>query len=725
MKLSELQVGSQAVITTINDSEDKAFRYYLLDLGLIPGVPVSVVKKAPLGDPIEIQIHGYSLSLRLSEAALLEVSQDALENEPKNDPSESSENADFGYNLSLHDHNAHPGLGEDGILFHNSHEKPHFPEGTKLHIAIIGQPNAGTTTLFNRLTGANNHVSNSVGATTEICTLDSKVYENLEVSDLPGIYTLSAIPGYDSQSRRFLFDTPLHAIINIVDITNIERSLYLTMQLVQLGIPMVLALNMSDEFSTAGGRVRINCLESMLGIPVVATSASHGEGIEELMEHALHVARYAEKPIPNGFHDIWEDVKDFDSYKAIAEKRYAYVKEICEHSVVRRKDTLQKRISDRIDSILLGKYTAIPIFIALMATIIWLTIDVIGAWMQGYLEQGVEMATEATVGWLTAMQVNPTVISLVENAIFKGVCSVCSFLPIVVTMFFFISILEDSGYMSRIAFISDKLLRRLGLSGRSIVPMLIGFGCSVPAVMATRTLPSSRDRKFTIMMIPYMSCSAKTAIYAFFVTALFPGRGGLVFACLYLLGITVGIIVALVRKLFNRDFQPTPFVMELPIYRLPRLKNVAHLLWDKIKDFVETVFSVVFVASVIIWVLETFNFTFQIVETPTDSMLAQIAGFISPVFAPLGLDNWRIVTSLITGIMAKEAVVSTMGMLSVVAMLEFNQALAMLVFCLLYTPCIATLATIKRELGLKWALFIAFFTLAVAWIVAAIVYFIF
>ncbi len=775
MTVRELKIGEAGTVREIRGSG--SLRNHFLNMGLTPGVEVMVRKRAPLGDPVEILVRGYALSLRLAEAAQIFV--DPL-SAPSAGKERSAEDVDFGYNLSLHEHNAHPGLGEPGKYHSKDHGDP-LPKGTVLTFALAGQQNSGKTTLFNALTGSNQHVGNFPGVTVDRKDGVIRGYPETLVTDLPGIYSLSTYTPEETVARDFLIQEKPKAIINVVDANNIERNLYLTMQLMELEIPLVLALNMMDEVRGNGGNIRVNEMERLLGVPVVPIAAAKNEGIDELIEHALHIATYQEKPARQDFcdeedhggavhrciHSIMhlieghtretgiprrlaasrliegdaemaemlgldtneretvehlikemEDQRGLDRNAAMADMRYDFIGRLCARTVSKPVESRERTRSERIDKVLTGRWTAIPAFFAVLALIFWLTFDVVGLWLQNLLDSG--------IGWLGGQvdtlfaqwDISPAVRSLVVDAIFGGVGTVLSFLPIIVVLFFFLSLLEDSGYMARIAFVSDKLLRHIGLSGRSIVPMLIGFGCSVPGIMATRTLPSARDRRITILLTPYMSCSAKIAIYGFFTAAFFPGHAGLVMTGLYVLGILVGILVALCIKWMHPHREAAPFVMELPNYRLPIARNVAHLLWDKTKDFIQRAFTVIFVATIVIWFLQSFDFNFRLVEDSHDSILAWLATLIAPVFRPMGLGDWRIVTALISGFLAKESVVATMEILGVGAALTAVTAVPMLIFCLLYTPCVAAIAAVRRELGGGWAAFVVVFQCAVAWVCA-------
>ena len=774
MTLRELPVGGSAVILEVGGTG--SLRQHFLDMGLIPGARVKLVKYAPLGDPMELLVGGYALTLRLADAAKIRI-------EPAEElPQEGNYIADDPSVRSV-DPAAHPGFGEAGRYHDKSHENP-LPDGTLLTFALAGNQNCGKTTLFNQLTGANQHVGNFPGVTVDRKDGVIRGHADTRVTDLPGIYSLSPYTSEEIVSRDFILKEKPRGIINIVDAGNIERNLYLTMQLMELNVPMVLALNMMDEVRGNGGSIRINEMEEILGLPVVPISAAKNEGIDELISHAVHVARYQERPVRQDFcdkddhggavhrclHGIMHLIEDhaeragipvrfaasrlvegdkaveqalglqqnekemvehiivqmeqergLDRNAAMADMRFAFIRRLCAQTVVKPRESKEYLRSRRIDRILTGRWTAIPIFVVVMSLVIWLSIDVLGAPLQDLLDRGIQALAGAVDAGLQRWEVSDALRSLVVDGIFGGVGTVVSFVPIIIILFFFLSMLEDSGYMARVAFVTDKLLRRLGLSGRSIVPLLIGFGCSVPAVMATRTLPSSRDRKMTILLTPYMSCSAKIPIYAFFTSAFFPGHGGLVLVILYLSAILVGIVVALVSRLVPGQSAPSPFVMELPNYRLPGAKNVGHLLWDKTKDFLQRAFTVIFIASIVIWVLQSFDWRFRLVD-PENSMLAAVAGVIAPLFAPLGLGDWRIVTALVTGFLAKESVVATLEVLNVTATLTALTAIPMLAFCLLYTPCVAAIAAVKRELGGKWALVVVVFQCLVAWVVAWLAY---
>ena len=771
MTLRDLKIGESAVIRTVGG--EGALRQHFLDMGVIPGAEVTVVKFAPMGDPMELQIHCYELTLRLADAEQIEV-------EPIDTRSRRHESAK-GVNNTVH-----PGLGEDGKYHVKADENP-LPDSQILTYALVGNQNCGKTTLFNQLTGSNQHVGNFPGVTVDRKDGPIKGYKNTLVTDLPGIYSMSPYSNEEIVSRNFVLDDKPEAIINIVDATNIERNLYLTMQLLEMNIPLVVALNMLDEVTGNGGTIDVNGMESMLGVPVVPISAAKNEGVDELIKHAIHIAKYQERPGRQDFcdendfggavhrciHSIAHLIEDhavtagipvrfaaskliegdslileklnldkneietlehvviqmekergLDRSAAIADMRFSFIEKVCEKTVVKPKESKERLRSEKIDRILTGKYTAIPCFIAIMAAVFILTFNVIGAGLQKLLEMGIDALTVAVDKGLSAAGVNSALHSLVIDGIFAGVGSVLSFLPIIVTLFFFLSLMEDSGYIARVAFFMDKLLRKIGLSGRSIVPLLIGFGCTVPAVMSTRTLPSERDRKMTILLTPFMSCTAKLPIYAFFVSAFFPGKGGIVMTALYFLGIAVGILVAFIFKKTLFKGEAVPFVMELPNYRLPGIKNVAQLLWEKAKDFLQRAFTIILIATMVVWFLQSFNWHFNMVSDSSESILAAVAGFIAPVFAPLGLGDWRVVTSLISGFMAKESVVSTLEILfgsSVSTAFTTLSAVSLLVFSLLYTPCVAAISSIRRELGHKWAVLVVVWQCAIAWIAAFLV----
>lgn len=771
MKLSELQIGKSGVIKEVGGSG--ALRQHFLDMGMIPGAEVTVVKLAPMGDPMELQVHGYELTLRLAEAAQIEI--DSIEK--RSNPHARVENEKK---------SEHPGLGEDG-RYHSKKDENPLPEGTKLTYALVGNQNCGKTTLFNQLTGSNQHVGNFPGVTVDRKDGSIKGYPNTNITDLPGIYSMSPYSSEEIVSRNFVLNEHPKAIINIVDATNIERNLYLTMQLLEMDIPMVVALNMMDEVTGNHGSIDVNTIEGMLGVPVIPISAAKNEGVDELVKHALHIAKYQERPLRQDFcdkqdhggavhrcihavehliedhaesadipvrfaatkaiegdHLIIEKLKldqnetetllhivkqmeterGLDRSAAIADMRFDFIEKLCEQTVVKPKESKERIRSEKIDRILTGKYTGIPCFIAIMALVFYLTFNVIGAALQKLLELGIDKLAQVTDAAMAAARVNGVLRSLVIDGIFTGVGSVLSFLPIIVTLFFFLSLMEDSGYIARVAFMMDKLLRKIGLSGRSIVPMLIGFGCTVPAVMATRTLTSERDRKMTILLTPFMSCTAKLPIYAFFVSVFFPKQGGLIMTGLYLFGILVGILVAFLYKGTLFKGEPVPFVMELPNYRLPSPKNVGQLLWEKAKDFLQKAFSVILIATIVVWLLQSFDIHFNMVEDSGESILAGISGLLVPLFKPLGLGDWRICTSLISGFMAKESVVSTLEVLfgaGIGTVLSPVAAAALLMFSLLYTPCVAAIAAIKRELGMKWAVGVVIWQCAIAWVAALIV----
>ena len=772
MTLNELKIGEKGIVKTVGG--DGSLRQHFLDMGMIPGAFVTVVKYAPMGDPIELLIHGYKLTLRVSEAEKIEiepVSSDAEEEEYEKQSRSTP----------------HPGLGEGG-KFHPKGSGDPLPDGTVLTFALVGNQNCGKTTLFNQLTGSNQHVGNFPGVTVDRKDGQIKGYPETSVTDLPGIYSMSPYSSEELVSRNFVLGDKPKGIINIVDATNIERNLYLTMQLLEMNVPMVIALNMMDEVTADGGSVDVNEMESMLGVPVVPISAAKNEGVRELIDHAVHVAKYREKPLRQDFcdendnggavhrclHAISHLIEDhaeavglpvrfaasklvegdaqiekqleldsnekdmiehivlqmekergLDRSAAIADMRYAFIKKVSAKSVKKPRESRERARSEKIDKIFTGKYTAIPSFIVIMGLVFWLTFSVIGAGLQNLLETGIDKVTALTDAALTAANVNATLHGLIIDGIFEGVGSVLSFLPIIVTLFFFLSLLEDSGYMARIAFVMDKLLRRIGLSGRSIVPMLIGFGCTVPAVMSTRTLPSERDRKMTILLTPFMSCTAKLPIYAFFVDAFFSKYKALIMIGIYLLGIIIGILIALLFKGTLFKGEAAPFIMELPNYRMPGAKNVAMLLWEKAKDFLQRAFSIILIASIVVWMLQSFDFHFNSVADSKDSALAVIAGLLVPVLRPIGLGDWRIGTSLITGFMAKESVVSTLevlfGAAELSAALSPLSAASLLVFSLLYTPCVAAIASIKRELGGKYAFGVVIWQCVIAWAAAFIV----
>lgn len=773
MTLDELKIGQSAIITKVGG--DGALRQHFLDMGVIPGSELTLVKFAPMGDPMQLLIHGYELTLRKDDAAKIDIDicptcKDGESHQPAEQLSARTE---------------HPGLGEEGRYHTESEENP-APITGKITFALVGNQNCGKTTLFNALTGSNQHVGNFPGVTVDRKSGVIKGHPDTEVVDLPGIYSLSPYTSEEIVSRQFIFNSKPQGIINIVDATNIERNLYLTMQLMELGIPMVLALNMMDEVRNNGGTIDINELETSLGIPVVPISAAKNEGVEELVDHAIHVARYQEGPrradfcnptdhggavhrcihavihliedhaqaagIPLRFaackvvegdarviealhltdneHDTIDHIlkqleaeRCLDPAASMADMRYSYIKRICGRSVVKPVESVEHKRSRRIDEVLTGRWTAIPAFLLFMCLMFWLTFDVIGGTMQEWLDEGIQWITAQTDALLQSWNVSDVVHALIIDGVFSGVGAVVSFIPIILTLFFFLSILEDSGYMARIAFVTDKSLRRIGLSGRSIVPLLMGFGCSVPSVMASRTLPSARDRQLTVMLTPFMSCTAKLPIYAFFTQLFFPDNGALVMISLYLLGILMAIIVALVLKNTIYRGEPVPFVMELPNYRIPTAMSVLRLIWDKGKDFMQRAFSVIFIATIVVWFLQSFDFHLSLVADPQNSILASVASVISPIFEPLGFADWRITTSLISGFMAKESVVSTLTVLfgsgvSISSVLGVASAYALLVFCLLYTPCVATIATVRHELGNRHAWAMVVWQCAVAWLVS-------
>lgn len=773
MTLKDLEIGQTAVIDEVGGKG--VLRQHFLDMGVIPGTEITLEKFAPMGDPMELCIHGYELTLRLADAEKIAVHTVKPKEQKKQ--------------IEHREKTQHPGLGEGGIYHVKADENP-LPEGTQLTFALAGNQNCGKTTLFNQLTGSNQHVGNFPGVTVDRKSGPIRGRADTLVTDLPGIYSLSPYTSEEIVSRQFIVNEKPKGIINIVDATNIERNLYLTMQLMELDVPMVLVLNMMDEVRGNGGSIYINAMEELLGIPVVPISAAKNEGIDELVNHAVHVAKYQERPGRQDFcdesdhggavhrclHGIMHLIEDhaekaeipvrfaatklvegderimnilhlteneqemvehiicqmeeergLDRAAAIADMRFAFIGKLVDRCVVKARESKERERSRKIDQFLTGKYTAIPAFVGIMALVFWLTFNVIGAWLQGLLESGIDSLTVMADAVLTAWNVNVVLHSLVIDGIFNGVGSVLSFLPIIVTLFFFLSLLEDTGYMARVAFVMDKLLRKIGLSGRSIVPMLIGFGCSVPGVMSSRTLPSERDRKMTIMMIPFMSCTAKLPIYGFFTAAFFPKHGGLIMVALYFTGIMVGILTVLISKNTVFHGEAVPFVMELPNYRMPGMKNVAQLLWEKAKDFLQRAFTVIFLATMIIWFLQTFDLQLNVVTNSQDSILAMVAGWIAPIFAPLGFGDWRISTALISGFIAKESVVSTLSVLFgtqglLLQTLSPLAAASLLVFCLLYTPCVAAIASIKRELGGKWAAGIVVLQCGIAWICAMIVH---
>ena len=771
--LRELEIGKTATVVSVGG--EGALRQHFLDMGLIPETDVTMVKYAPMGDPVEVRLHGYALTLRLADAEKIVIENVRTAEEVK---AEAKKNKDID----------HPGLGEGGKYHVKADENP-VPEGETLTFALAGNQNCGKTTLFNQLTGSNQHVGNFPGVTVDRKDGVIKGHPDTLVTDLPGIYSMSPYSSEEIVTREFVMDGNVKGIINIVDATNIERNLYLTMQLMELDVPMVLALNMMDEVKENGGAIHVNEMEEMLGIPVVPISAARNEGIQELIGHALHVARFQERPgrmdfcsaeekdgavhrclhaimhliedhaekanIPVRFaasklaegddlilekldlsrneremleHIIiqMEEERGLDSSAAIADMRFGFIKKVCAKTVVKPKTSKEHERSLRIDKILTGKYTAIPAFIGIMGIVFWLTFNVIGALLAEWLDAGITWLADLVDGVLTSSGVNHVLHSLIIDGVFNGVGSVLSFLPIIVTLFFFLSLLEDSGYMARVAFVMDKLLRKIGLSGRSIVPMLIGFGCTVPGVMASRTLPSERDRKMTILLTPFMSCSAKLPIYAFFTAVFFPNHGALVMIGLYVFGMVAGVLMALLLRGTMFKGEPVPFVMELPNYRMPGVRNVWQLLWEKAKDFLQRAFTVIFIATIVIWFLQTFDIHMNVVEDSQTSLLAAVSGVIAPIFAPLGFGDWRISTALITGFMAKESVVATLSVLfgsteALLGLLTPVSAMGLLVFCLLYTPCVAAVASVKQELGGKWAVGVVIGQCVVAWIAALVV----
>ena len=788
MKLNELEIGKKAKIISV--AGEGQLRHHILDMGLIPGTVVTLVKYAPMGDPMELLVRGYELTLRVDDAKLIGI--EPVSNAEKNtDSKNKSENNNL--DKAGKEKNSkksgsvieHPGLGEGGRYHVKEHENP-LPDTELLTFGLLGNQNCGKTTLFNQVTGSNQHVGNFPGVTVDRKSGMLRENKNTEITDLPGIYSLSPYSNEEIVTREFVLNERPKGIINIVDATNIERNLYLTMQLMELDIPMVLALNMMDEMTGNGGTVYINKMESLLGIPVVPISAAKNEGVDELVAHAIHVAKFQESPgrqdfcedgqvhrcihgvihliedhakragIPVRFaatkliegdeiileklclsenekemleHIIvqLEEEEGLDAQAQIARMRYDFIEKLVRETVKKPQESREHLRSEKIDKILTGKYTAIPSFVLIMSAVFVLTFNVIGAFFQGILENAIELFIESFDKLLAGLSVNDTIRSLVVDGVLTGVGNILSFLPIIVILFFFLSLLEDTGYMARVAFVMDKLLRKIGLSGRSIVPLLIGFGCSVPGVMASRTLPSERDRKMTILLTPFMSCSAKLPIYAFFTAAFFKDNGGLVMILLYFIGIAVGILVALILKSVYFKGEAVPFVMELPNYRLPGMKNVVMLLWDKAKDFLQRAFTVIFLASIVIWFLQRFNFTLNMVTDSKDSILAEIAGIIAPIFSPMGYGDWRVCTALVTGFIAKESVVSTLFVLygtkeAVLGAMSMASAFSLLVFCLLYTPCVATIAVVKRELGAKWASIVVLGQCVIAWIMSYAAY---
>ena len=770
MKLNELKAGQTAKITEVGG--DGALRQHFLDMGVIPGANITMIKLAPLGDPMELRIHEYELTLRLADAEKISIDHP--------EPVNSSQNS-----RQKQTQKDHPGLGEEGKYHPKGSGEP-LPEGTRLTFALVGNQNSGKTTLFNQLTGANQHVGNFPGVTVDRKDGVIRGYKDTLITDLPGIYSMSPYSSEELVSRNFVLKEKPKAIINIIDATNIERNLYLTMQLLETNIPMVVALNMMDEMRGNGGTVDVNAMEAMLGVPVVPISASKNEGVDELVRHAIHVARYQEKPLRQDFCDAndqggavhralhavshliedhaersglpirfaaskmiegdtliaeqlkldknekdmlehivlqMENERGLDHSAAMADMRYNFITKVCDSCVIKPHESKERIRSGKIDTVLTGKYTAIPEFIIIMGLVFYLTFFLIGPFFQDLLQNGIDQLAGLAERGMQAAHVNEAIQSLVLEGIFDGVGTVVSFLPIIVIMFFFLSMLEDSGYIARVAFVMDKILRRIGLSGRSIVPLLIGFGCTVPAVMSTRTLPSDRDRRMTILLTPFMSCTAKLPIYGFFANAFFPQYSWLIIVLLYIIGIFTGILAA---SLFKRTLfkgEAVPFVMELPNYRFPSPRNVAQLLWEKSRDFLHRAFSIILIATIVIWFLSHFDFSFNLVENEQDSILAAVSGIIAPVMKPVGLGDWRIVTSLVSGFLAKESVVSVMQTLFAggVTSIGIVASLSMLVFSLLYTPCVAAVASIKRELGPKWGLMVVLWQCGIAWIAALII----
>ena len=771
MKLNELRPGQSARVRAVGG--EGALRQHFLDMGVLPGAVLTLVQLAPMGDPMELRIHNYELTMRLADAGRIDI-------EPI--PTPAAPPAPSGEKERLE----HPGLGEEG-RFHPKGSGDPLPEGTTLSFALVGNQNSGKTTLFNQLTGSNQHVGNFPGVTVDRKDGVIRGYPDTLVTDLPGIYSMSPYSSEELVSRNFVLGEKPNAIINIVDVTNLDRNLYLTMQLLEMDLPMVVALNMMDELTGNGGTVDVNAMEAMLGVPVVPISAARNEGVDELIHHAVHVAKYQERPVRQDFCDSgdhggavhrclhavvhliedharreglpvrfaaskliegdaqvleqlrldpnekellehivlqMEAERGLDHSAAIADMRYSFIYRVCDSCVVRPRESREHLRSRRIDRVLTGKYTAIPVFVLVMALVFYLTFALIGPFLQDLLAAGIEALGEAVEWMMLRGGVNPAIQGLVTGGVFEGVGSVLSFLPVIVTMFFFLSVLEDSGYIARVAFVMDKLLRRIGLSGRSIVPMLIGFGCTVPAVMSTRTLPSARDRKMTILLTPFMSCTAKLPIYGFFVSAFFPGQSWWIVTGLYLLGIVTGILAA---SLFKRIFrgEAVPFVMELPNYRMPGVRNVLQLLWEKVRDFLHRAFSVILIATILVWFLKSFDFRFNFLSDPHGSILAAVAGLLVPLMRPAGLGDWRIVTALVSGFMAKESVVATMNVLfpvGVESALSRLTAASLLVFSLLYTPCVAAIAAIRRELGRGWALGVVLWQCGLAWLAAALVH---
>ena len=783
MTLKTISIGQPAIVTRVGG--EGALRQHFLDMGLIPQTEVTAVKYAPMGDPMEVALHGYSLTLRLDDAAKIDV-------EPLNHPqaAEPQAGTEAAPAKVAKPEAFHPGLGEGG-RFHDHRNEHALPDDTRLTFALAGNQNSGKTTLFNQLTGANQHVGNFPGVTVDQKSGPIQGMKNSLITDLPGIYSLSPYSQEEIVSREFILNSHPKGIINIVDATNIERNLYLTMQLMELNVPMVVALNMMDEVESNHGTIRVNEMEQLLGVPVVPISARKGQGVDELVRHAQHVAHYQESPGRQDFcdrndhggavhrciHSVMHLIEDhaqrshlpvrfaatkliegdqhvmqrlqlddneqqtvehlivqmerergLDRGAAIADMRFHFISHLCRQTVVRPQISRQRRHSDAIDRILTGRWTSLPAFFGIMALVFWLTFFVIGTPLQDLADEGVQVFTGWVAELLDRWNINAVVSSLVVDGVLGGVGTVLTFLPLIISLFFFLSLLEDSGYMARIAFVTDSLLRRLGLSGRSIVPLLVGFGCSVPSVMATRTLSSDRDRKLTIMLIPFMSCTAKLPIYAFFCAAFFPAHAWQAMTCLYLLGIGVGIVFALCTKGTLFRGEPVPFVMELPVYRMPGARNVLRLLWDKARDFLERAFTVIFLATIAIWFLQTFDFHLNVATDQSRSILAVVAGHVAPLFHPMGYGDWRVVTALVSGFMAKESVVSTLGVLfsgvPVTAVLTPLSTASLLVFCLLYTPCVAAVASIRRELGTRWMLFIIGVQCVIAWLCSLLAYFV-
>lgn len=779
MTLKDLPIGASASI--IKTGGNGELRQHFLDMGVIPGTTITKVKLAPMGDPVELDVNGYELTMRIDDADKIEVNQISTDLN-KTELNKKTSNINKSKKST-----EHPGLGEGG-RFHTKYDENPLPDNTILTYALVGNQNCGKTTLFNQLTGSNQHVGNFPGVTVDRKDGEIRGHSNTLVTDLPGIYSMSPYTSEEIISRNFVLNEKPKGIINIVDATNIERNLYLTMQLLEMDLPMVIALNMMDEVTGNGGSIDVNKMEELLGVPVIPISAAKNQGVDELIKHAIHVAHFQEKPLSQDFCDEndsggavhralhavihliqdhadkagipvrfaaskllegdkrivhqldldlneketlehialqMENERGLDRSAAIADMRYSYIRNVCSQTVHNPHESRERVRSQKIDSLLTGKYTAIPFFIIIMACVFFLTFNVIGAFFQGLLENGIEALTHFIDNGLTTIGTNEVLHALIIDGIFAGVGSVLSFLPVIVTLFLFLSLLEDSGYIARVAFVMDTLLRKIGLSGRSIVPLLIGFGCTVPAIMSTRILPSERDRKMTILLTPFMSCTAKLPIYAFFTAAFFPGRGGLIMTALYVFGIIIGILAALLYRKTLFKGEPVPFVMELPNYRLPSVRNTAQLLWEKAKDFLERAFTVIFIATIIIWFLQSFTPKLNFTDNSSQSILAMIAGLLEPVMRPLGLGDWRICTSLISGVMAKESVVSTMKILfsgQLTAALTIRSSVSLLVFSLLYTPCIAAIASVKRELGTKWAILLVAWQCILAWICSFIVF---